>query len=226
MKKILVVVTNISKYENTERATGLWLSEAVHFVDIMEKEGFIIDYVSSNGGYTPIDPHSLDKSAMSPIDWEYYTDSDFMNKLSNTLSIDDVNPEDYDVIYYTGGHGVMWDFPNNSKMQEVSRKIYENGGIVSAVCHGVVALLNIEIANGKNLIDGVKVTGFSNSEEEALGLDKVVPFLAETELINRGSKYAKGSDWVEFAVSDKRVVTGQNPASGAAVAKEVLKLIK
>ena len=136
-----------------------------------------------------------------------------IEKLREKLNKSIENQEDYDVIYYTGGHGVMWDFPNNSKMQEVSRKIYENGGIVSAVCHGVVALLNIEIANGKNLIDGVKVTGFSNSEEEALGLDKVVPFLAETELINRGSKYAKGSDWVEFAVSDKRVVTGQNPAS-------------
>lgn len=226
MKKILVVVTNTSRYENIERATGLWLSEAVHFVDIMEKEGFKVDYVSSNGGYTPIDPHSLDKDSMSPIDWEYYTNSNFMNKLANTLSVDEVNTEDYDVIYYTGGHGVMWDFPNDSKMQDVATKIYENGGIVSAVCHGVVGLLNIKLSNGKNLIDGIKVTGFSNSEEEALGLDKTVPFLTETELINRGSEYIKGADWIEFAISDKRVVTGQNPASGAAVAKEILKLIK
>lgn len=226
MKKILVVVTNTSKYENIERATGLWLSEAVHFVDIMEKEGFKVDYVSSNGGYTPIDPHSLDKDSMSPIDWEYYTNSNFMNKLANTLSVDEVNTEDYDVIYYTGGHGVMWDFPNDSKMQDVATKIYENGGIVSAVCHGVVGLLNIKLSNGKNLIDGIKVTGFSNSEEEALGLDKTVPFLTETELISRGSEYIKGADWIEFAISDKRVVTGQNPASGAAVAKEILKLIK
>ena len=226
MKKILVVVTNISKYENTERATGLWLGEAVHFVNVMEKEGFTVDYVSSKGGYTPIDPHSLAKDSMSPIDWEYYTNSNFMNKLANTLSVDEVNTEDYDVIYYTGGHGVMWDFPNDSKMQDVATKIYENGGIVSAVCHGVVGLLNIKLSNGKNLIDGVKVTGFSNSEEEALGLEKTVPFLTESALVDKGSEYIKGADWAEFAVSDKRIVTGQNPASGAAVAKEILKLKK
>lgn len=226
MKKTLVVVTNVSKYENTERPTGLWLGEAVHFVNVMEEAGHKIDYVSSNGGYTPIDPHSLENDFMTPTDWKYYTNQEFMNKLGNTLSVDEVNPEDYDVIYYTGGHGVIWDFPNDSKMQEVAKKIYENGGIVSAVCHGLAGLLNIKLSNGKNLIDGVKLTGFSNSEEVAVGLDKLVPYLTETELVNRGANYVKGADWAEFAVSDNRVVTGQNPASGAAVAKEVLNVLK
>lgn len=226
MKKILVVVTNISKYENAERPTGLWLGEAVHFVDVMEKEGYEIDYVSSKGGYTPIDPHSLENDFMTPIDWKYYTNKSFMDKLGNTLSADEVNPSDYNVIYYTGGHGVIWDFPNDSKMQEVAKKIYENGGVVSAVCHGLAGLLNIKLSNDKNLIDGIKVTGFSNSEEVAVGLDKLVPFLTETELINRGANYVKGDDWAEFAVAENRVVTGQNPASGAAVAREVLKVIK
>ncbi|GCD12157.1 hypothetical protein Ctaglu_37800 [Clostridium tagluense] len=111
-------------------------------------------------------------------------------------------------------------------MQEVSRKIYENGGIVSAVCHGLAGLLNIKLSDGKNLVDGIKVTGFSNSEEEAAGLDKLVPYLTETELVNRGAKYVKGSDWSEFAVSDNRIITRQNPTSGAAVAKEVLKILQ
>ncbi|MGL4878737.1 type 1 glutamine amidotransferase domain-containing protein [Paraclostridium dentum] len=226
MKKILVVVTNISKYESTERPTGLWLGEAVHFVHIMEEAGFEIDYVSSKGGYTPIDPHSLENAYMTPVDWKYYTDNKFMNKLGNTLSVDQVNSSDYDVIYYTGGHGVIWDFPNDSKMQEVAKEIYENGGIVSGVCHGLAGLLNIKLSNGKNLVDGVKVTGFSNSEEAAAGLDKLVPYLTETELVKRGANYVKGDDWSEFAVSDNRVITGQNPASGAAVAKEVLKVLK
>ncbi|MGL4740011.1 MAG: type 1 glutamine amidotransferase domain-containing protein [Sarcina sp.] len=226
MKKILVVVTNVSKYENTERPTGLWLGEAVHFVDVMEKAGYEIDYVSSKGGYTPIDPHSLSNDFMTEVDWKYYTNSDFMNKLGNTLSVDEVNPSDYDVIYYTGGHGVIWDFPNDTKMQNVAKEIYENGGIVSAVCHGLAGLLNIELSNGKNLVDGIKVTGFSNSEEVAVGLDKLVPYLTETELVARGANYVKGDDWAEFAVSENRVVTGQNPASGAAVAKEVLSVIK
>ncbi len=226
MKKILVVVTNISKYENIQRPTGLWLGEAVHFAHVMEEAGFEIDYVSSKGGYTPIDPHSLENTYMTPVDWKYYTDNKFMNKLGNTLSVDQVNPSDYDVIYYTGGHGVIWDFPNDSKMQEVAKEIYENGGIVSGVCHGLAGLLNIKLSNGKNLVDGIKVTGFSNSEEAAVGLDKLVPYLTETELVKRGANYVKGDDWTEFAVSDNRIITGQNPASGAAVAKEVLKVLR
>ncbi|MGL5821820.1 MAG: type 1 glutamine amidotransferase domain-containing protein [Sarcina sp.] len=226
MKKILVVVTNVSKYENAERPTGLWLGEAVHFVDVMEKAGYKIDYVSSKGGYTPIDPHSLENDFMTETDWAYYTNRDFMNKLGNTLSVDEVNPSDYEVIYYTGGHGVIWDFPNDTKMQNVAKEIYENGGIVSAVCHGLAGLLNIKLSNGENLVNGKKVTGFSNSEEVAVGLDKMVPYLTETELVARGANYVKGADWSEFAVSQDRVVTGQNPASGAAVAREVLSVLK
>ncbi len=225
MKKVLVVVTNVSKYETTERPTGLWLSEAVHFVDVIEKAGLKIDYVSSKGGYTPIDPHSLENASMSPLDWKYYTNHNFMSKLGNTLSVDEVKPSDYDVIYYTGGHGVIWDFPNDSKMQKVAKEIYENGGIVSAVCHGLAGLLNIKLSNGKNLIEGVKVTGFSNTEEEAVGVTKLVPYLTETELVNRGANYVKGADWSEFAVAEKRIITGQNPSSGAAVAREVLKVL-
>lgn len=226
MKKILVVVTNISKYETTERPTGLWLGEAVHFVDVMEKAGYKIDYVSANGGYTPIDPHSLSNDFMTQTDWDYYTNKHFMDKLGNTLSANEVNTDEYEVIYYTGGHGVVWDFPNDEKMQKIAAKIYENGGIVSSVCHGAAGLLNIKLSNGKNLIDGIKVTGFSNSEEVAVGLDSLVPFLTETELVNRGGNYVKGADWLEFAVSQDRVVTGQNPASGAAVAREILNILK
>lgn len=226
MKKVLVVVTNTSKYETENRPTGLWFGEAVHFVDVMEKAGFEIDYVSSKGGYTPIDPHSLGNEFMTEVDWKYYTDYKFMNKLGNTLSVDQVNPKDYGVIYYTGRHGVIWDFPNDIKMQKIAKTIYENGGIVSAVCHGLAGLLNVKLSNGKNLVEGVTVTGFSNSEEKAVQLDSLVPYLTETELVSRGAKYVKGDDWSEFAVVDNRIVTGQNPASGASVAKEVLKILK
>ena len=225
MKNILVVVTNISKYPNLERATGLWLGEAVHFVDKMEKEGHKVDYVSPKGGFTPIDPHSLQQDQMTELDWQYYLNNDFLNKLGATLSADDINPEHYEAIYYTGGHGVMWDFPNDEKLNNIAIKIYERGGIVSAVCHGSVGLLNIKNEAGQHLIANKKVTGFANTEEIALGLDKIVPFLTEDELVNRGANYVKGEDWAEFAVVDDRVVTGQNPSSGGAVAKEVLKLL-
>jgi len=226
MKNILVVVTNVSKYPNQERATGLWLAEAVHFADEMGKEGYTIDYVSPKGGYTPIDPSSLQPDQMSELDWHYYSNNDFLNKLSATLSAYDVNATDYDAIYYTGGHGVMWDFPNDEKLQRIASQIHENGGIVSAVCHGSVGLLNIKNAAGDYLIAGKKVAGFANTEETALGLEKTVPFLTEDELVNRGANYVKGEDWAAFAVADDRVVTGQNPASGAAVAKEVIQLLK
>lgn len=226
MKKILVVVTNVSKYDNYERPTGLWLGEAVHFVDEIEKAGYEIDYVSAKGGYTPIDPHSLENDFMTEIDWKYYTDSKFMNKLGNTLAADKVNFADYAAIYYTGGHGVVWDFPNDENLAKLAMDIYNNNGIVSSVCHGAAGLLSIKDENGKYLIDGKKVTGFSNSEEKAVQLDKLVPFLTEDELVKRGAKYEKAEDWDPFAITDERVVTGQNPASGAAVAKQVLELLK
>jgi len=226
MKKILVVVTNISKYPNLERATGLWLGEAVHFAAEMEKEGYQIDYVSPKGGHTPLDPHSLQAEQMTELDWQYYSNDDFLNKLSTTLSADAINPNDYDAIYYAGGHGVMWDFPEDENLQSIASKIHENGGIVSAVCHGAVALLNIKNAEDNYLIADTKVTGFANTEEIAVGLDKVVPFLTEAELVRRGANYVKGEDWAVFAVADNRIVTGQNPASGGAVAKEVIQLLK
>lgn len=226
MKKILVVVTNVSKYDNYERPTGLWLGEAVHFVDEIEKAGYEIDYVSVKGGYTPIDPHSLENDFMTETDWKYYTDSKFMNKLGNTLAADKVNFADYAAIYYTGGHGVVWDFPNDENLAKLAMDIYNNNGIVSSVCHGAAGLLSIKDENGKYLIDGKRVTGFSNTEEKAVQLDKLVPFLTEDELVKRGAKYEKAEDWAPFAITDERVVTGQNPASGAAVAKQVLELLK
>jgi len=226
MKKILVVVTNISKYPNLERATGLWLGEAVHFAAEMEKEGYQIDYVSPKGGHTPLDPHSLQAEQMTELDWQYYSNDDFLNKLSTTLSADAINPNDYDAIYYAGGHGVMWDFPEDENLQSIASTIYDNGGVVSAVCHGVVGLLNIKNGDGEYLIKNTKVTGFTNTEEIAVGLDKVVPFLTEDELVRKGANYVKGEDWAVFAVADNRIVTGQNPASGGAVAKEVIQLLK
>ena len=140
-KKILVVLTATEKYPNLNRATGVWLGEAVHFVEKVERAGFAVDYVTPAGGYTPIDPHSL--AMAEPIDWEWYHNRQFMNRLGATLKPSDVNPGDYAAIYFVGGHGVLWDFPDNADFQQLSRKIYENGGIVSSVCHGAAGLLNI-----------------------------------------------------------------------------------
>ena len=224
-KKILVVLTATEKYPNLNRATGVWLGEAVHFVEKVERAGFAVDYVTPAGGYTPIDPHSL--AMAEPIDWEWYHNRQFMNRLGATLKPRDVNPGDYAAIYFVGGHGVLWDFPDNADFQQLSRKIYENGGIVSSVCHGAVGLLNITLSDGTLLIKGKQVTGFSDEEERLAQLDQYVPFLTEAELKKRGAAYRKAEKpWEAFAVADHRVITGQNPASGGAVADLVIKALK
>ncbi len=223
-KKMLVVLTSFPKYPNLARATGLWLGEAVHFVKKVEAAGYQVDYVSPKGGYTPIDPHSL--AMADETDWEWYQDKAFMDRLGATLKPSEVNPDDYAVIYYAGGHGVVWDFPDNEELQALSRRIYESGGIVSSVCHGAVGLLNIELSDGTLLIKGKEVTGFSNTEEKLAELDKYVPYLTEDEMVKRGAVYKKAAEpWAPFAVADQRVITGQNPASGAPVAELVLKAL-
>lgn len=225
-KKILVVLTSVEKYPDLDRPTGLWLGEAVHFVHKVQAAGFKVDYVSPQGGYTPIDPHSLAADMASPIDWQWYHDKAFMNRLGATLKPDQVNPDDYIAIYYAGGHGVIWDFPDNTQLQALSRRIYEQGGVVSSVCHGAVGLLNIKLSDGELLIKGKKVTGFSNEEEELAGLTKHVPYLTETELVKRGAIYQNAdAPWAPFAIADGRLITGQNPASGGPVAELVLKAI-
>ena len=154
-----------------------------------------------------------------PTDWEWYQKKAFMNRLGATRQPSEVNPEDYVAIYYTGDHGVIWDFPENEALQAISRKIYENGGVVSSVCHGAVGLLNIRLSDGSLLVQGKEVTGFSNEEEKLAELDKFVPFLTETELVSRGALYKKADQpWASFALEDTRLITGQNPASGGAVA--------
>lgn len=220
-KKILVVLTSVAKYPTLNRATGLWLGEAVHFVKKVEAAGFEVDYVSPKGGYVPIDPHSL--AMADDTDWQWYQDSAFMSRLGATLKPEQVRSEDYVAIYYAGGHGVVWDFPDNPELQALSRDIYEQGGYVSSVCHGAAGLLNIRLSDGSLLIAGKQVTGFSNEEEKLVELDQYVPYLTETELVKRGALYQKAAaPWAPFAVQDQRVITGQNPASGGPVADLLL----
>jgi len=224
-KKILVVLTNTAKYPSLNRATGLWLGEAVHFVDTVQKAGYTVDYVSPGGGYVPIDPHSLQ---MAPeLDWHYYDDKAFMNRLGTSLSPGQVKADEYCAIYYTGGHGVMWDFPDNQPLQELARKIYEKNGVVAAVCHGVVGLLNIKLSDNRLLLKDRQVTGFSNTEEKLAELEGAVPFLTENELGARGGDYSKHDEpWKPFVMCDDRVLTGQNPASTQLLAEKVVEALE
>jgi len=207
-KKILVVLTSHEKYPDLDRATGIWLGEASHFVEQVEAAGFDVDYVSPQGGYVPIDPHSLELTA--PHDWQWYGKRAFMNRLGTTKKPSEVRAADYAAIYYVGGHGVMWDFPDDAGLQALARQIWEQGGVVSAVCHGVVGLLNIKLSDGAALIAGKRLTGFSNDEERLAKLDSHVPFMTETELVKRGARYEKATaPWLPFVVADGRLITGR-----------------
>jgi putative intracellular protease/amidase len=224
-KKALIVVTSVEKYPNMDRATGLWLGEAVHFYEKLHKKGIEIDFVSPRGGYTPLDPVCL-QMFVQPVDWEYYADEVFRSKLANTLRPEEINPDDYNIIYYAGGHGVVWDFADNEALQKIACSIYEKGGIVSSVCHGAVGLFNIKLSDGTLLIKGKTLTGFANSEEIAAELEDHMPYLTEDVLKSRGANYVKAEqDFVSFAVADGRLVTGQNPQSGGAVADKVLEVL-
>ncbi|ETZ21190.1 type 1 glutamine amidotransferase domain-containing protein [Pedobacter sp. V48] len=220
-KKILFVVTSHDKKGSTGEHTGYYLGEVTHAWKVLKDAGYEIDFVSPKGGQPPID--GLDLS--DAVNKEFWDDQYYHNKINHSLKPAEVNPEEYAAIYYAGGHGAVWDFPDNEEISAIATKIYENNGIVSAVCHGPAGIVNIKLSDGKYLITGKKVNGFTNEEEVAVKLDKVVPFLLEDKLIERGGIYEKSAPWQEHVVTDQRLVTGQNPQSAHAVGEAVLALL-
>ncbi len=227
MTKALMVVTNTARFAGMNKATGVWLSEATHFHDVMEKNGIEVDYVSPQGGYVPLDPGSLAEEEMNDLNWHYYGDKDYrQHYLAESLAPNQVNPTDYDLIYYAGGHGVMWDFPESTQIAEIANAIYQNGGLITAVCHGVVGLLALKNTDGTNFIDGKKLTGFTNEEEEINQLTDAVPFLAENALKDAGAVYSKADPYTENVVVDGRLITGQNPQSAHGVGTAAIEWLK
>ncbi|USS91340.1 type 1 glutamine amidotransferase domain-containing protein [Fructilactobacillus carniphilus] len=223
-QKILVVETNVANFAGTTHLTGLWLGESAEFVSVMEQAGFDIDYVSPNGGYVPLDPRSMKDTYVDEVTLKTYLKHDYQVRgLAQTLTPAQISPEDYDAIYFTGGHGVMFDFPDNQDLQKLTVAIYENGGYLCSVCHGIAGLLNVKLDNGNYLIDGKKVTGFTTSEELLSGNSKRVPFLNEKVATSHGAEFVKERPFKSFVVQDKQLITGQNPESPKAVAEQLLK---
>ncbi len=221
MTKALIVLTNVAKYDSLDRPTGLWLSELTHFYDVMRDHQVEVDFVSPTGGYIPLDPHSM--MSMDATDWKYYQDSDFRNQvLGATLSPDQVVPQDYDLIYYAGGHGAMWDFPASTVIADIASQIYQNNGIVAAICHGVAGLLPIKDEKGEPLVANKRLTGFSNTEEAANETTDAVPFLAEDALKELGANYQAGPAFTSCVQVDGRLLTGQNPQSARDLAETVI----
>jgi putative intracellular protease/amidase len=222
MKKILFVVTSQDKKGNTGEATGYYLSEVAHPWEVLHNAGYEIDFVSPKGGKAPVDGFDLEDS----VNKKFWEDEKYRAKIENTMKPGDVKTEEYAAIFYAGGHGAMWDLADNKDLAKIAQKIYENNGIVSAVCHGPAGLVNIKLANGKYLVDGKKINAFTNEEETAVKLEKVVPFLLESKLIERGAIFEKSGLWQPHVTVDQRLVTGQNPQSAHDVAEAVLKLLK
>jgi putative intracellular protease/amidase len=219
--KALIICTNHTDYPTKPNKTGLWLGEFTHFYDEIADRNFSIDVASPLGGPIPIDERSLERR--DNINDKWYQNPAIRQKLDNSLKLDDVEPEQYQLLYLTGGHGTMWDFPQNAKLQEITRRVYENNGMVAAVCHGVCGLLNVQLSDGSFLINDRQITGFSNMEEKLVRLDDEVPFLLEDELKKKNAYYSKGFiPFLSHIEVDDRMVTGQNPLSARKVGRKVM----
>ncbi|WP_394018520.1 type 1 glutamine amidotransferase domain-containing protein [Anaerococcus cruorum] len=226
-KKVLVVMTNTDHYGNDSEKTGLWLAEATEFGDKLKRNGIKVDYVSPEGGQVPLDPRSMKKPYASKKDFDILNSLDFKTRaLKNSLKPSDINPDDYFAIYYTGGHGVLWDFPKNRELIKIAETIYNTGGYICSVCHGVVGLLNIKDSNDNYLIDGRYITGFTDQEEILGGKKEKVPYSAEQEAKIRGANFLKTLPYTPNAVKCGRLITGQNPFSGRAVARKLVNDLK
>lgn len=221
-KKVLFVVTSHDKKGNTGEKTGFYLSEVSHPWEVLHSAGYEIDFVSPKGGKAPVDGFNLS----DPINKKFWANKTYRYKIENTKTPKEINPKDYVAIHYAGGHGTMWDFAENEQIAAIATKIYENQGVVSAVCHGPAGLVNIKLSDGSYLIDGKKVNAFTNEEETAVGLEKVVPFLLENKLIERGAKFEKSGLWQKHVTIDQRLITGQNPQSAEGVGEATLKELK
>lgn len=226
MMKILIIVTSIATYQSGLE-TGLWLSELTHIYDKAKEQGYEITIASPKGGHIPIDPESLKPLVLDKISKNYWEDEAFKKELNNSKTLTEVADTAFDLVYLAGGHGTMYDFPNDTTMQSIIQKQYESGKKVAAICHGVGGLLNVKLSNGEYLIKGKKITGFNWFEESLARRKKEVPFNLEAELIERKSDYTKAFiPMTSKVVVDGNLITGQNPFSSREMAKVVMKELK
>ena len=220
-KRILFVLTSHAEKGNTGEPTGFYLSEVTHPHHVLTEVGFQIDYVSPKGGKAPMDGKDL----TDPINKAFLDDPANVKAIENTLRPSEIKASDYAAIFYAGGHGTMWDFPGDVDLARIGGEIYDQGGIVAAVCHGPAALVNLKLANGKYLVDGKDVSAFTNEEEIAVKMDKVVPFLLVDKLESLGAKHHAAANFEKKVIVSERLVTGQNPASATGVGEAMVKLL-
>ncbi|MBE9043172.1 type 1 glutamine amidotransferase domain-containing protein [Pleurocapsales cyanobacterium LEGE 10410] len=223
-QKILIVVTNHDQLGTTGRKTGFYLDEVAHPHAVFTQAGFEVDFVSPTGEEAPIDPKSYDLD--DPLNRQFVENETVMAQIEDTLSPQEIDPSEYSAVFFAGGHGVMWDLPDNQELAQITAAIYERGGIVGAVCHGPAGLVNVRLSDGSYLVAGKTLAAFTNEEEEAVELTDQMPFLLETKLIKRGAQHTEAPNFQPHVVVSDRLVTGQNPASATQTAEEMVELLQ
>lgn len=220
-RRILIATTSHDRKGSTGHPTGAYVPEVAHPLAVFEGAGFTVDFASVRGGKVPLD--GLD--AKDPVSQAFLADPRTLARLHSSQRSSEVDATKYAAIFFAGGHGAMWDLPDDAGFARVATAIYEQGGVVSAVCHGPAALVNVRLSNGRYLVADKTVSAFTDEEERAVKLENVVPFLLSSKLAERGARLAGAPSWQEKISSDERLVTGQNPASSTAVAKRVVGLL-
>ncbi|MBG6234437.1 putative intracellular protease/amidase [Pedobacter sp. CAN_A7] len=223
---ILIVLTSHAELGNTGEKTGFWVEEFAAPYYVLADAGATITLASPKGGQPPIDPKSEAPDAQTPATERFDMDQELKDKLSQTLILSDLKAEDFDAVFYPGGHGPLWDLANDSHSIQLIENFIKQEKPVALVCHAPAALVKVKAADGDPLVQGKLVTGFSNSEEAAVELTDVVPFLLEDELKKLGGLYSKGADWSSYVIKDGFLITGQNPGSSEEAARELLEALE
>jgi putative intracellular protease/amidase len=223
---ILFVLTSHDKLGDTGKKTGFWIEEFANpYYNLLDK-GATITIATPKGGAAPIDPSSETEGAKTEATDRYYKDDEAQARIANTKKLSNMNPDDFDAVFYPGGHGPLWDLANDATSIALIEKFNSQKKPIAFVCHAPAALKGVKDANGNPLVKGKKVTGFTNSEEKAVGLTDVVPFLVEDMLKENGGIYSKKEDWAVYAIKDGNLITGQNPASSELVAEKLYESLK
>ena len=221
--KILIVLTSHSALCNTGKKTGFWIEEFATPYYVLADAGAEMTIASPEGGQPPVDPKSEKIEAQTVATKRFYKDAVTIEKVAHSHKLSEVKYSDYDAVFYPGGHGPLWDLANDKNSIKLIEDFYNHQKPIAFVCHSPAALIKVKAENGEALVKGKRVTGFSDSEEEIVGLTKVVPFLLEDELKKLGAHYSKGVDWGSYTQQDGLLITGQNPGSSEEVAKLLLK---
>jgi putative intracellular protease/amidase len=224
--KILMVLTSHDKLGNTGRKTGFWLEEFAAPYYTFKDAGAEIVLASPKGGQPPLDPKSNEPNFQTDLTRRFEADADAKAQLATTIRLDSVKAEDFDTVFYPGGHGPMWDLAEDQNSIKLIESMFRAGKPVALVCHAPGTLRHVKTPDGKPLVQGKKVTGFTNTEEEAVGLTKVVPFLVEDELKAKGGIFSKAGDWQPYVLTDGLLITGQNPASSGPAAKVLVEMLR